>query len=190
LAPSRPEGIELGPSPPATSPLIGRGAREAGLQRGQLVHDLLQHLPALAPGDRAAAARRYAQRAGGAGTDVLVDQVLAILDHPTLAPLFGPAGRAEVPITGVIGNHIVGGLIDRLAVLPDRVVIADFKTNRLPPSAPEQVPVRYLRQLAAYRAVLTRIYPDRPVECWLVWTQSGAVMALEDAVLAPHTPAG
>ena len=57
--------------------------------------------------------------------------------HPDLAPLFGPDSRAEVPLTGVIGDAVVGGLVDRLVVLPDRVLIADFKTNR-PPAGPRR----------------------------------------------------
>jgi ATP-dependent helicase/nuclease subunit A len=188
LAPSRPEGIELGPTPPAASPLLGGTARGIGLKHGQLVHSLLQHLPAILPSERAATARRYAARDAGPHTDRLVGQVLAILDHPAMAPLFGPTSRAEVPLSGVIGHHVIGGLIDRLVILPDRILLADFKTNRLPPETPAQVPVRYLRQLAAYRAILEHIHPDRPVSCLLVWTQTGQVMPLPADLLAPHVP--
>ena len=188
LAPSRPEGIELGPTPPAASPLLGRTARADGLQRGQLVHALLQHLPAIPQETRAAAAHRYARKLAGPASGSLVEQVLAILAHPSLAPLFGPHSRAEVPITGAIGPHIIGGLIDRLAILPDRILLADFKTNRLPPASPAAVPVRYLRQLAAYRAILQQIHPDRPVHCTLVWTQTGDIMHVPAAILDPHTP--
>ena len=63
-------------------------------------------------------------------TETLTREVLAILDHPELAPLFGPGSRAEVPLTGLVGGTVVGGLVDRLAVLDDRVLIADYKTNR------------------------------------------------------------
>ena len=54
----------------------------------------------------------------------------------------------------MIGDAVVGGLVDRLAVLPDRVLVADFKTNRRPPARVEDTPVMYLRQMASYRAVL------------------------------------
>jgi ATP-dependent helicase/nuclease subunit A len=49
--------------------------------------------------------------------------------------------------------------------------------------------VLYLRQLAAYRAVLRQIFPDRPVNCALVWTQAARVSMLPDALLDQHTPA-
>ena len=51
---------------------------------------------------------------------------------------------------------------------------ADFKTNRDPPTRPEDTPVLYLRQMAAYRAVLRAIYPGRAVEAALIWTRASA----------------
>ena len=114
--------------------------------------------------------------------------MLAVLAHPSLAPLFGPAGRAEVPLTGVVAGRIVGGLVDRIAVLPDRVLIADYKTNRVPPEGLDDVPLLYLRQMAAYRAVLRAIHPDRPVLCALVWTTGARVMELPPSLLDRHAP--
>jgi ATP-dependent helicase/nuclease subunit A len=119
----------------------------------------------------------------------LADEVLAILDHPDLAPAFGPTSRAEVPLIGVIGNAVIGGLVDRLAVLPDQVLIADYKTNRRPPATDAATPVLYLRQLAAYRAVLRQLFPGRAVRCALVWTQAARVSMLSDAMLDSHAPA-
>ncbi len=193
LAPSRPEGVELGPVPAADSPLADRAGSVDRFRRGLLLHTLLQHLPELLPSSRPDAARTWLDRpahdlpAGEAA--VLVEEVLAILDHPELAPLFGPSSRAEVPLTGLIGNAVVGGLIDRLAVLEDRVLLADYKTNRRPPATDAETPVLYLRQLAAYRAVLRQIFPDRPVQCALVWTQAARVSMLADALLDQHAPA-
>jgi ATP-dependent helicase/nuclease subunit A len=67
------------------------------------------------------------------------------------------------------------------------VLIADYKTGRPPQSG--VAPVAYLRQMAAYRAVLRAIYPDRPVRCALVWTQEPSVALLPDALLDLHDPA-
>ena len=41
----------------------------------------------------------------------------------------------------------------------------------------------YLRQMAAYRAVLRDIFPDRAIACALVWTQASQVVMLPDALL-------
>ncbi|CAH2601524.1 DNA helicase [Rhodovastum atsumiense] len=190
LAPSRPEGIELGPVPEAASPLAARDPSGARFRRGQVAHALLQHLPTLPPPIRHAAALRYLARPGLGVNDAstLAGQVMAVLDHPDLAPLFGPEGRAEVPLTGIIDGVVVGGLVDRLAVLPGRVLVADYKTNRRPPSGVEEVPVMYLRQMAAYRAVLRAALPGREVSCILVWTTGVQVMMLPDALLDGHAP--
>jgi ATP-dependent helicase/nuclease subunit A len=192
LAPSRPENVELGPLPAAASPLAARDAATNRFQRGKLIHALLQHLPDLPPGDRANAARAWLDRPGNdlpvGEADVLARETLAVLDHPDLAPLFAPGSRAEVPLTGVVKGMVIGGLIDRLAVLPARVLIADFKTNRRPPSRIEETPVLYLRQMAAYRAVLRDIFPDRSIACALVWTQAARVVMLPDELLESHTP--
>ena len=197
LAPSRPEGATLGQVPGAASPLAERDTEGTRFRRGQLVHILLQHLPALPPADRPSAARAWLDRPGnrlapGSAAEIAAE-VLAILDHPDLAPLFGPGSRAEVPLTGLVDGpgdtkSVVGGLVDRLAVLDEQVLVADYKTNRDPPQTVAATPVLYLRQLAAYRAVLRQIFPDKPVRCALVWTRAARVVMLPDTLLDTHQP--
>jgi ATP-dependent helicase/nuclease subunit A len=46
----------------------------------------------------------------------------------------------------------------------------------------------YLRQMAAYRAILRQIFPDRPVRCALVWTRDADVTLLPDNLLDQHEP--
>jgi len=191
LAPSRPEGVELGATPAAASPLAERTEGDR-FRRGQLMHTLLQHLPSLPPAQRVEAARRWLDRPGHGlppgAVEEMAAEAIAVMEHPDLAPLFGPDSRAEVPLTGVIGDSVVGGLIDRLAVLPGLVLIADFKTNRRPPARAADTPVMYLRQMAAYRAVLRGIFPDRPVRCALIWTREARVAMLQDELLDSHAP--
>jgi len=112
----------------------------------------------------------------------LVRQALGVLRSPELAALFGPGSRAEQPISGVVGSLVVTGQVDRLAVLADRVLIADYKT-RAAPDRPADVPVLYLRQMAAYRAVLSKLYPGREIRCVLVWTEGPLAMTLPDSLL-------
>jgi len=50
-------------------------------------------------------------------------------------------------------------------------------------------PRPYLRQLAAYRAILAAIYPGREVVCALVWTAAARVDVLPEALLDPLAPA-
>ena len=77
--------------------------------------------------------------------------------------------------------------------MQDQVLIADFKTNREPPRRIEDVPKDYVCQLALYRAVLMKLYPDRPVRAAVVWTEVPDLMELSadvlDRVLADHVAA-
>jgi ATP-dependent helicase/nuclease subunit A len=166
------------------SPLSG--AAEHRFRRGRLIHSLLQGLPDLPPPDRAGAGQRYLARAAGeldAGErESLLGEALAILAEPSLEALFAPGSLAEVPLAAVLGEDEssfgLTGQIDRLAVSDDEVLIADYKTNRPPPATPEEADPLYIRQLAAYRAALARLYPGRPIRCVLVWTDGPRIMEI------------
>jgi ATP-dependent helicase/nuclease subunit A len=45
------------------------------------------------------------------------------------------------------------------------------------------VPPAYVRQLALYRALLQKLYPDRPVRAALVWSEVPDLMELSEAVM-------
>ena len=75
------------------------------------------------------------------------------------------------------------GQIDRLLVESDKVLVVDFKTNRPPPDSVQHVPDIYLRQLAAYAKALERVYPDRTIECALLWTDAPALMPVPSSML-------
>jgi ATP-dependent helicase/nuclease subunit A len=111
-----------------------------------------------------------------------------VLADPAFAPLFAPGSLAEAPIVGRIGARAVNGQVDRLAVTAKAVLVADYKTSRPPPDRVEQVAPLYLRQMAAYRAVLRQVFPGRAVRCALVWTHAARLMPLPDRVLDAHAP--
>uniref|UniRef100_UPI0025FA55F7 PD-(D/E)XK nuclease family protein n=1 Tax=Brevundimonas sp. TaxID=1871086 RepID=UPI0025FA55F7 len=62
-------------------------------------------------------------------------------------------------------------------------LIVDYKTNRPAPPSAEAVDPAYVLQLAVYAAVLRRLYPDRPVEAALVWTDGPDLMPVPQAML-------
>ena len=65
-------------------------------------------------------------------------------------------------------------------VLPDRVLVVDFKTNRPSPDAIESADPAYLRQMALYSAVLADIFPSRRVEAAIVWTDGPKLMPVPE----------
>jgi ATP-dependent helicase/nuclease subunit A len=185
----KPSGEDDAPPEAQAAPApFGQPAREAArLRRGDLTHLLLQYLPTLPAPARAAAAAAWLDRQAAdldrPARAAIAGEVLALLSHPATAPLFDPAGLAEAPIVGTHAGRPVNGIIDRLLVTPQRVLIADFKTDRAPPVRAEEAPAKYLRQLAIYRDLLARMFPDRPVDAALVFTATCTVLPLPAPLL-------
>ena len=172
---------------------LPRRIGEIARRRGTLVHRLLQSLPDMAPEARRGTASRYLRStlsdSSEAQIEALVDEVMGVLDAPATRDLLA-AGRAEVAVMGRLdmasGERMITGQIDRLHVSDAAVTVIDYKTNRVVPRLPEDVPAEYVAQLALYRALVARLYPDRPVRCVLVWTHASGgplVMELPDAML-------
>jgi ATP-dependent helicase/nuclease subunit A len=165
-------------------------ARARALQRGTLVHRLLQSLPDVAPDRRHTAALTYLARSAGGWTDdergVLADQLMALIADPRFQAVFAAGSRAEVSIVGRLdlpGRPLISGQIDRLVVTPSEVLIVDYKTNHAPPGRAAEAPLGYIRQLALYRAVLQKLYPGRPVRAALLWTETPELMEISAPAL-------
>lgn len=184
LTPSR-----AGGSAAAPSPLEGSGQR---FNRGRIIHRLLQTLPALPATAQARAAEAWLARPALALTAAerqeIAGAVRRVLDDSACAALFQPGSLAEVPFTGTLGGRPIAGQVDRLLVGDAIVTVLDYKTDRTVPTAAARVPAAYLRQMAAYRAVLRRIFPERTVCCLLLWTAGPTVMALDDGLLDRYAP--
>jgi len=166
--------------------------RAKALRRGTLVHRLLQSLPDVATERRRDAALNYLARNaadwGDRERDTLTEQVLALIADTRFAPVFATGSRAEVSIVGRLErpgrpSALVSGQIDRLAVTPHEVLIVDFKTNQAPPTTAAEAPSAYIRQLSLYRAVLQKLYPQRPIRAALLWTETTELMEISAPAL-------
>lgn len=192
LAPSRPDEEE----PPVTGPLAQDDSWK--FRRGKIVHQILELLPQLPPDKRQVALRSHLARPALQLTPEVqarfADEIMAVLDHAEFAPIFGPGARAEVPLVGLIESRsggkprILSGLADRLLVTEDAVMVIDYKTNRPPPRVEADVPVVYLKQMAAYKAVLTMLYPGRRIHCALLWTDVPLLMPLSATNVDKYLP--
>ena len=166
--------------------------RAQALRRGTLVHRLLQSLPDLPSDRRQQAALNYLARNAGdwelGDRRALASGVVALIEDSRFAPVFGAGSRAEVSIAGRLqrparGPALVSGQIDRLVITPTEVLIIDYKTNYVPPSVPGAAPPTYVRQLALYRAVLGKLYPDLPIRAALLWTETPELMEISASAL-------
>jgi len=166
-------------------------ALRAAAERGRLLHALFERLPAAAPEQRRALADRWLQRSAGiadpARRAALVEDACRIVEDPAFADLFGPGALAEAPLAAALpGGTVVAGTVDRLLIGADRVLIADFKTGRRAPATVADIPAAHLRQMAAYRAALQMIFPDRRIEAALLYTAAPVLHALPAKLLDAH----
>lgn len=164
-------------------------ARRVALALGSFVHTLLELLPDVPPARRAEAAGQFA---AARGLDIpedrraaAIDAVLKLITSPALAALFGTGSRGEVDIAGSLqladGTvRRVTGQVDRLAVSGGSVIIADYKTNAVPPRDPAGITESYVEQLALYRAVLAPLYPSKAIVCVIVYTATQAAFTLDE----------
>jgi ATP-dependent helicase/nuclease subunit A len=166
--------------------------RTLALRRGTLAHRLLQSLPDVPPERRRDSALHYLARNAGDWSDgdraELADSVLALIGDSRFAAVFGPGSRAEVGIIGRLQRPgrspaLVSGQIDRLVVTAGEVLLVDYKTNQAPPGTAADAPSGYVRQLALYRAVLQKLYPQLPVRAALLWTETAELMEISAPAL-------
>jgi ATP-dependent helicase/nuclease subunit A len=188
-APSRIED-EADSRAPAPSPL----AKVEGLgryRRGEIIHRLLQILPDIAPTERRAAGMRLLAVERELSDDQRLEMAAAafgVLEDERFAAVFGPGSRAEVALAGTSPllpkGLAISGRVDRLVVTEGRVLVVDYKTNRPAPATIEDADQAYLAQMAVYVAVLREVFPDRPVEAALVWTDGPKLMPVPEKVMS------
>ncbi len=191
VSPSQMEGAKriAAPSPLAVS-TGGEGAPLGRFRRGDLIHLLLERLPEIAPADRAEAAARLLAKErdlSEAQASEMIAAAFRVLDDARFAAVFGPGSRAEIALTGgadvLRPGVVINGRIDRLVVTPERVLVVDYKTNRPAPDRIEAADPAYVLQMATYVAVLARLYPDRPVQAALVWTDGPKLMPVPQELM-------
>lgn len=185
LAPSA-YTVDQSASPPPTANL------RAAAERGRILHALFERLPDVPSAQRWTAADAWLTKTE-AITDpdarsALIEDALRIIDDPKFEAIFDPGTLAEAPLAGVVNGVVVAGTVDRLLITPDAVMVVDFKTARRIPSTAAAIPESHLRQMAAYVAVLSNIFTDRPVRAGLLYTSGPAMFVLEEAALAAHKP--
>ncbi|HEY8595283.1 MAG TPA: double-strand break repair helicase AddA [Devosiaceae bacterium] len=168
--------------------------RTQARDEGTALHALLHHLAAVPEAGREAIAMR--------ALEVLLPETpqrhaalsataLAILGDESLAHVFGPQSRGEVPFLA-LGQRdgapiTLSGRIDRLVVDEGRVLIVDFKSDAVPPGSTDEVPPGYVTQMGLYSRLAGRLFPGLKVEAALLWTATRTLMTLPARRMADMT---
>lgn len=163
-------------------------SEQEAMQRGNHIHLLLEHLPNHPVTGWSNIARGLLPDISDPEFTSVLSEVIAVLQNPDLADIFGPTALAEAPISAniaALGGRRIHGIIDRLIIFPDRILAVDFKSNATVPATADAVPDGLLRQLGAYLAALEQIYPNRKIETAILWTRTASLMSLKhEAVIA------
>ena len=168
--------------PPALPPEVPPRRSGAGVERGILVHRILQHLPDLAEDERPAYITAAVRRAGA--DPALAGQLARLITDPVLEGILSADGHSEASlIVEGAGGLLERRRLDRVVITPAGILVADYKTDRLVPETPEACNPEYLMQLAAYRDALRLVDPGRPLSFCLVWTETLKLMHIPDTLL-------
>jgi ATP-dependent helicase/nuclease subunit A len=170
-----------------------------GRARGIAIHLMLDHLT----------------RSSRVGTDMLLQQVAGLLernmeDHdlqawwteactllqqPSLAALFDSAccqqAWNEVPVQYLEQGTLVHGVIDRLVLSGDAVLLIDYKTHRQATTRTiPQLVESYRTQMAYYTRAITRLWPHRTVRSGLLFTACAELVWLDglQSLAEPEKP--
>ena len=189
-SPPRPLSPSRFSSPFETTSISGVDRKKA-MRRGQVIHRLLEVLPGLSPDQQdAAAARVIHANLSPFGEDQLDEaeaetwreEARAVMALPDLAEVFTPEAFVELPIGGLVGDHVVSGIIDRLVIGTDRVIFADFKTGQVPESKAD-ISGQYLIQMGLYYQLLQDIFPQHQIKPSLIFTEGPTVFWLDPGEL-------
>ena len=157
--------------------------RESAKARGTAIHRLLETLPTVPLEAWDDVATQLLGDHTAPERDSLIQEAVEVLSAPALAEVFAEDALTEVGFSVTVDGQPMQGVMDRVLVRPDKVVVIDFKTNATVPTTPEDCPEGILRQMGAYRRVLATLYPGRPAEAAVLWTRTATMMPLPGALL-------
>ena len=180
------------PSEIAPSRQVGIGGLveaedEDGLARGIAIHRALELLTGPNPPDAETLAARIAAELALSARrhelDGWIAEAMDALDAPAFADVLRPAddlqARNELPILYQHNGRRVYGMIDRLLVGKERLILVDYKTHRIEPQQCEMLARHYAPQLKLYADGLRRLWPKHRIDARLLFTHAGRQVAVD-----------
>ncbi len=169
--------------PPAISPISGN--KISRFLRGTLIHELLETLPQIKKSHQLEQAQKRLSRESQIDDELkadIINEALKIINDAQFGDLFSQDSRAEVAIMGksklLPNDMIINGMIDRMIIKQDEILVLDYKTNRPPPKNIEGAAPQYINQMACYWALLQETYPKHKIKCALLWTDVPDLMEI------------
>ncbi|MBU6183789.1 MAG: UvrD-helicase domain-containing protein [Rickettsiales bacterium] len=70
-------------------------------------------------------------------------------------------------------SEIKIGRVDLLVIQKERIIIIDYKSGK---SSKGLIPDTYIKQLRFYKQAFREIYPDKIIDCKIIWLDSGTIV--------------
>jgi ATP-dependent exoDNAse (exonuclease V) beta subunit len=173
---------EIAPSRTVGEAYVSSDTDEDGRQRGIAIHRMLEYLSQTPQTEQQAIA--IANELGVQENDTEFQawwqEAQQIINSPKLAFLFADKNYqqawSEVPIQYQQNERIVYGIIDRLVINKDEVIVVDYKTHQ---SATDKnvynLAEKYRTQMDYYLEGVRQLWPDLKARGLLLFTACGEV---------------
>jgi len=161
-----------------------------GRERGIAIHSMLERLAGTPGGDPGPLLPALARRLGRGPDDPDIQcwwhEALATWRHPGLQSLFDPGqyrlARNEVPLQYCRDGVLVYGILDRLVVRTDSVLVIDYKTHRVTePGLRPGLVDSYHEQLRLYAEGVARLWPGLTIRPCLLFTATNTLVEVPEA---------
>ena len=86
---------------------------------------------------------------------------------------------SELPIIYEHQGKRVYGIIDKVIITTDEIILLDYKTHRGSSSDHSELAQTFKKQLAYYREGIKQLWPDKQTKCGLLFTQRNQIIWLD-----------
>ncbi|GHM58923.1 MAG: DNA helicase [Candidatus Mesenet longicola] len=148
---------------------------QEGIDRGKIIHKVLQHLSSV-PNERREDWIRSYLSSMNLSVDIqneITDKMISFYEK--FSDLLTSECKTEVAINGVIDDEVVSIRLDMLCIAKDKVTIIDYKSHRSPFLSEE-----IKQQMSRYRALVQDIFPNKKIECVIIWLEDLSVILLNN----------
>jgi ATP-dependent helicase/nuclease subunit A len=153
----------------------------SGVNRGRVIHKILQEIPGLAEPDALKLARRLLEK--NHLDSAQAEEIVGLISKLEYRTFFGPASQAEASIGAVLSEgQRFTGRVDRLVIRTNDIWVLDYKTDWNVPDALSHSH-SYVIQMAAYAIALRQAYPNKPIKTALLWTNANRLDWISDEML-------
>ncbi|OGI62218.1 MAG: hypothetical protein A2W18_10930 [Candidatus Muproteobacteria bacterium RBG_16_60_9] len=158
-------------------PGVDLAVLSAAKQRGIIIHRMLERLTADSAARERAKHQVWREFVASMDNDRLAEywnEACAVVDAPALHRFFDPTqyneARNEVAVLYRAGDRDVTGVIDRLVIHDEGLVLIDYKTHRIEAQQISALVEQYAPQLRLYAEGLRRLWPEKQIQAEMVFT--------------------